>query len=180
MASRTDKTTDLYKQEEKNAKKKSFRPTLAILFLLGFNIIWITEKYCIGKYALNLRKGASELVFDPTSKIADKFTAIARNDIINEVAVVNEPFAAKKRRAGKDGTIKVKAESMPISKEKEQDHTKKKNNEMRKRKTNEGTVDCSHVLITSTGGGRVISIHKDNGDDSQKSIKDESKSPERR
>lgn len=138
MASRTDKTTDLYKhkQEEKNAKKKSFRPALAILFLLGFNIIWITEKYCIGKYALNLRKGASELVFDPTFKIADKFTAIARNDIINEVAVVNEPFAAKKRRSGKDGTIKVKAEP---------DRTKKKNNEMRKRKTNEGTVDCSHV-----------------------------------
>ena len=52
--------------------------------------------------------------------------------------------------------MKVKAEpdskSMPISKEKEQDRTKKKNNEMRKRKTNEGTVDCSHVLITSTGG----------------------------
>ena len=65
MTSRTDKTTDLYKQEEKNAKKKSFRPTFAILFLLGFNIIWITEKYCIGKYALNLRKGGSELVSDP-------------------------------------------------------------------------------------------------------------------
>lgn len=123
---------------------------------------------------MNLREEAAELVYDATLKIADnndKFTAKAGNDNIAEVVV--DGIAAEKRRAGKEST---KATAEPDSKEKPtfkgKDYTKNDNGNEKKKKTNlhhrnvslpgvfffadnnnpKGTIDCSHVLITSTGG----------------------------